>query len=75
MISANEAKERISRYVERGMPNRMIIDRMDRLGVSPTWIHKQLEQLRGESHPTGPVPETPDARQKADAKTKEGSAP
>jgi hypothetical protein len=46
VISPEEAREMISRYIRIRMPDKMILERMDRRGVSPIWAKEELKRIK-----------------------------
>ncbi len=46
LISAEEARARIQEYVKIGMPEEMIVDRLNRLGAPHSWIRDQIKKYK-----------------------------
>ena len=46
VTSPEEAREMLSRYVQMKMPERMILERMDRRGVNPSWAKAELNRIK-----------------------------
>jgi hypothetical protein len=45
-ISASEARDRISTYIERGAPDELIIRRLTQMGAPSSWVRQQIRRHR-----------------------------